>query len=1642
MSSIVYDGNSGRNTHYNKYPNLVPSKNVNYSPISKKGKKNQLYNNLETNNEEEQSTNRKLTTKNYLSNEEFKGDNYNGINKNKIQKVNQNITNNIEENGETESEIQKKKQEKLNNEYDKYEINSSKSEGNDTNIVSSMLPSKCTIILRIIIYNFIRPIYLYLLIISIILSISSYSDLPMMISILIYLIMICTSIVIEIMEEKKGQNRLIFFNEKTKYKKITDNNILDIPGKNIQNGDIIVVKNGDVCPCDMIIIDSSANEIPLYFQSDTLSGSFNYNVRLIKNNILNKFSKIKNDLNPKFSEYIKSLQQEEIEKMLEEQKKVKPSQLVYRDFLERNDLINEQEEEQKKEEEKQKRLNELRFDPNNKIYEELKYQEYYKSISKNILKGYYYIPKDRKNLIYYLTLQFNEEKNDVNDLNNILEINQKNMCYCGEKVKNAMWIIGIVIYTGQEVSQLKDISEEFNCFSTYYKRRKSVLESEINYYFYILLTILLFLSIIAGVVNMVYIDYLGGILYNDIDKNRHPKSPAKNFYHSFLDYFCLMHSIIPYSIFFTLEIVLLFQKLFINSDIDLFNKNKDIITDSKQIQDLGKIDLILTDKTGTLTKNERYYKYCVIGDGCYEYRNDGKQSSLNSLAKNYNKVLTFADYDMINSSSYRKGNGIIDSVQYDGFVVRSVQDYNKCIYLDRTEKIIEEYWKAIALCHDAIPVFNKNNLYGEYYLEEQNKNEQKYFSNSGDNTTLVEMASKQGFTFFMDEKNTSIYMGDGTPTKENNQFYNLKNCNCEIILGEPGPETKKIILSIKKKCHLKFNSERKRESVIVQEGNYIKLYVKGPISEILDRIIDDYTPKKLIDNAKIWLSTVEGTGCRAFAVGMRILTSEEYNTFLDCFKEAQDDENDKKIRVNKVIDSIESNLTLLGGAFIEDLLPRKIEEAVDNIRNAGIKIWTVTGDKVSSSYSVGIATGIIDKSNLIIIAQINQEALLENENKIQNIEKDLEKRLNKRLNNSENQKNDKESEENNEKERLTKEKNKKIEERIKNTLKTFHKEFREMESKEPLINKANKFDIVIDSLSFREILKSQQHIKSFFDKALLANSLTFCEFNSNDKRLLVKNFRDYIKGIKNINSYTIMGVGDGFNDIEMLKEVDIGVGINNGINKHTKINIDNFVDLSRLIMFHGINNLKRNTGIIELLIVRHFIFGFIFFIYGCHCYFSNVHLIPTQDIYLCFFILNLFGPFLKGIFDINVFYFYDKKEKIEKDNDFEIKSNNSKESNENKDKDDNNEYKEEINKKKEKIENRMYKNIFDSSFKYIFYQKNVSLVESGSDHMPYKKYISICKFIMLIIKSIFFCIINFYITYGAVDSGHNIIDLSGNMIDFRRLQIILWSNNAFIIFLENEIFTYFYTIFRIIEIVLFLIIYFIIFFMYQKNNTKQSNPFSSFLLFLNFLLVILFCSFINFWIYIVDNLFDSTVIYKLRNMKISEKFLEEMKVLVNYKQEEEIDDEELEEQRKRQEKEKDNVLEIINKSDDDEKEIKDFGKNKYKNLDIFNFGNKEISSIYNSDTNYNNNLNENQNQKVIINRSNKKNKNNNYITNINELKNKQKMLDNFNKYLIGRKEIKNLQVQDSINLMNENKQKEKDKEIENKNELKYVVAKK
>jgi phospholipid-transporting ATPase len=71
---------------------------------------------------------------------------------------------------------------------------------------------------------------------------------------------------------------------------------------------------------------------------------------------------------------------------------------------------------------------------------------------------------------------------------------------------------------------------------------------------------------------------------------------------------------IPISLIVSLEFVRLFQSYFITRDEDLFNQEFKIRQNTFTInEELGQIEFIFTDKTGTLTSNDMQYKHCVIG---------------------------------------------------------------------------------------------------------------------------------------------------------------------------------------------------------------------------------------------------------------------------------------------------------------------------------------------------------------------------------------------------------------------------------------------------------------------------------------------------------------------------------------------------------------------------------------------------------------------------------------------------------------------------------------------------------------------------------------------------------------------------------------------------------------------------------------------------------------------------------------------------------------------------------------------------------------------------------------------------------------------------------------------------------------------
>ncbi len=58
---------------------------------------------------------------------------------------------------------------------------------------------------------------------------------------------------------------------------------------------------------------------------------------------------------------------------------------------------------------------------------------------------------------------------------------------------------------------------------------------------------------------------------------------------------------------------------------------------------------------------------------------------------------------------------------------------------------------------------------------------------------------------------------------------------------------------------------------------------------------------------------------------------------------------DREARCTKVLDFYENDMELLGLTGVEDMLQEDIYATLESLKNAGIQIWMLTGDKVETA---------------------------------------------------------------------------------------------------------------------------------------------------------------------------------------------------------------------------------------------------------------------------------------------------------------------------------------------------------------------------------------------------------------------------------------------------------------------------------------------------------------------------------------------------------------------------------------------------------------------------------------------------------------------------------------------------------------------
>ncbi|KAH6556188.1 hypothetical protein KP509_1Z197900 [Ceratopteris richardii] len=485
----------------------------------------------------------------------------------------------------------------------------------------------------------------------------------------------------------------------------------------------------------------------------------------------------------------------------------------------------------------------------------------------------------------------------------------------GSKLRNTQYVYGAVLYAGYETKMMMN--------STDPPSKRSTLEHQLDYIIIFQLILLVCMSAVSAIVFAFWLSedndkhwYLQPGL-ND-GKNSITKA-AFNYNNPFiagvLQFFtclALYGYFVPISLYVSLEIIKVLQSIFINSDIELYYMETDKPASARTSnlnEELGQVSTILSDKTGTLTRNEMEFFKCSIAGISY---GTGKTEVEKVAAVRAGKSPEYIENEQERSSKRpEKGFALNDP---------RLENLN---WQDQPEKdMIFRFLEILAVCNTVI-------VEGPADPDAIN-----YLAESPDEAAFV-VATKRLGVFLYDRSESSInlklFNKDGSASLSNYKLLNV----------------------------IEFSSNRKRMSVIVRtpDGSLL-LFCKGADDVIFDLL--DKNNKDYVSITRKHMNEYGEAGLRTLAVAYRELDEKIYADWQSSWTAAKQEIGvSSATKFIELASKVECNLTLVGATAIEDKLQVGVPDAIYRLAQAGIKIWVLTGDKMETAINIGYACSLL-----------------------------------------------------------------------------------------------------------------------------------------------------------------------------------------------------------------------------------------------------------------------------------------------------------------------------------------------------------------------------------------------------------------------------------------------------------------------------------------------------------------------------------------------------------------------------------------------------------------------------------------------------------------------------------------------------------
>ncbi|NXB42279.1 AT8B2 ATPase, partial [Leucopsar rothschildi] len=709
-------------------------------------------------------------------------------------------------------------------------------------------------------------------------------------------------------------------------------------------------------------------------------------------------------------------------------------------------------------------------------------------------------------------------------------LSNQNMLLRGCVLRNTEWCFGLVIFAGPDTKLMQ------NSGRTKFKRTS--IDRLMNTLVLWIFGFLVCMGVILAIGNAIWEHEVGVCfqIYLPWDEGVH--SAFFSGFLSFWSYIIILNTVVPISLYVShppcsVEVIRLGHSYFINWDKKMYCAKRRTPAEARTTtlnEELGQVEYIFSDKTGTLTQNIMVFSKCSVNGHSYGDVQDmlGHKAELGERPE----PVDFSFNPLADPRFQFWDPSLLEAVKLGDLHVH-------------------EFFRLLSLCHTVMS-------------EEKSEGELLYKAQSPDEGALVTAARNFGFVF-----------RSRTPKT--------------ITVHELGQAITYQLLAI-----LDFNNIRKRMSVIIRspEGK-IRLYCKGADTILLERLhpINQDLTSITTDH----LNEYAGEGLRTLVLAYRDLEESYYRDWSErlhragCAPEARED------HLARLYDEVEHDMMLLGATAIEDKLQQGVPETIAILTLANIKIWVLTGDKQETAVNIGYSCKMLT-DDMTEVFVVTGHTVLE-------VREELRKAREKMMDASRSMCNGFSYQE-------------KLSSKLTSVLEAI----------------AGEYALVINGHSLAHALEADMEVE-FLETACACKAVICCRVTPLQKAQVVELVKKYKKAVT-------LAIGDGANDVSMIKTAHIGVGISGqeGIQAvlASDYSFSQFKFLQRLLLVHGRWSYLRMCKFLCYFFYKNFAFTMVHFWFGFFCGFSAQTVYDQYFITLYNIVYTSLPVLAMGVFDQDV----------------------------------------------------------------------------------------------------------------------------------------------------------------------------------------------------------------------------------------------------------------------------------------------------------------------------------------------------------------------------------------------------------------------